>query len=443
LAGPQGIVGALFLGFAEKNAMLCRRDGTECNADDARVAVTPMIMKGKPPVKGHQTMNRNNRAILALAAIWAIACPAGLCSTTDTARERRPPKFLELKLFPKATPTPAPRPTPAASPTSAPVAAPKPTPQPTPVDPVKAAEAERLRQEAEAQKLFDLAVGYIKRDRRAQAKTLLNRVAREYPKTDLAPRALVQIAEIEDDLSQADNILTRVIHDYPNTEWAEVAWYKRGEVNMLLWDYRAALEMFGQYLKRNPRSTRATAIQRQMAICRLHLGEAEKALADLEQLCKDKPEVATEPETLETLAECHVELGHTDQALAPLDALIRKHPAYANLARASMLYALCLEDQNRFTEAIGAYGRLIEQFPRSPAAGLARMRLADLREPLAGRSGESRGTTTTATAPSVRSTTATVRAVRPPAATAVRMPASTTATLDIPPVPPADRRETP
>ena len=389
-------------------------------------------------------MSRQNRLIFVGLAIWAIACSAGLCSTTDTTKERRPPKFLELKLFPKATPTPAPRPTPtptpAAIPTTASTAAPKPTPQPLPEDPVKAAEAERLRQEAEAQKLFDLAVGYIKRDRRTQAKTLLNRVAREYPKTDLAPRALIQIAEIEDDLSQADNILTRVIHDYPNTEWAEVAWYKRGEVNMLLWDYRAALEMFGQYLKRNPRSTRATAIQRQMAVCRLHLGEAEKALADLEQLCKDKPEVAAEPETLETLAECHVELGHTDQALAPLDALIRKHPAYANLARASMLYALCLEDQNRFTEAIGAYSRLIEQFPRSSAAGLAKLRLADLREPLLSQSSESR---TTATAPSVRSTTATVRAVRPPSATAVRMPASTTATLDIPPVPPADWREAP
>jgi TolA-binding protein len=398
-------------------------------------------------------MSRQNRLIFVGLATWAIACSAGWCQTTDTAKERRPPRFLELKLFPTPAPAPkaAPTPAPAATPTSASVAKPKPTPSPPPTDAAKQAEADRLREEGEAQKLFDLAVGYIKRDRRAQAKTLLNRIAREYPKTDLAPRALVQIAEIEDDLSQADNILTRVIHDYPNTEWAEVAWYKRGEVNMLLWDYRAALEMFGQYLQRNPRSPRAAAIRRQMAVCRLHLGEAEKALADLEQLRKEKPEVADEPETLETLAECHVELGHTDRALAPLDTLIRKHPAYSNLARTSMLRALCLEDQNRFAEATAAYSRLIEQFPRSPEARLAKLRLGDLDRPLMAPAVGVHATTATATA--ARPTTTTVARGRPTTATAEKArPAKTTVkssgstapmTLDIPPPLLADRRNAP
>ncbi|MBM3335069.1 CDC27 family protein, partial [Candidatus Sumerlaeota bacterium] len=93
-------------------------------------------------------------------------------------------------------------------------------------------------------------------------------------------------------------------------------------------------------------------------------------------------EIAAEPETLETLAECHVELGRCDRALDPLQTLMKKYPAYANFARAFLLYALCLEDQNRFDEAVDAYVRLIAQFPRSPDAGLARMRWADLQRPL-------------------------------------------------------------
>ena len=330
-------------------------------------------------------------------------------ATTGTSKSRPPRRFLKLKLFPTAEPSSPPKPM--LEPTPAPKPTPKPTVPPAPPEDLrKAAETERERQEREAQRLFDLARGCIKRDRRGQAKTYLRRLARDYPKSDLAPHALVQIAEIEDDLAEADNILTRVIHDYPNTEWAEVAWYKRGEVNMLLWDYATALEMFGQYLKRNPRSNRAGAIRLQTAICQLKLGQAEKALAELEQLSRDLPAVAHQPETLETLAECHVELGRCDHALGPLETLITKHPTYANFSRAFLLYALCLEDRNRFDEAIDTYGQLVQQFPRSPEANLAKLRLADLRRPLTLQAGDDRSTSTSGEA--VRPTTPT-RAVLP------------------------------
>jgi len=294
------------------------------------------------------------------AVVTALVCSA-YAGTTDTAVTRRLPRFLELKVSP--TPAPTAR---ATSPT---LRTAKPAPSVTTTT-------------TEPKKTFALATDLIKRGRRAQAKTLLQRLAREHPKSDLAPQALVQIATIEDNLEEADNILARVILDYPNTEWAEVAWYKRGEVNMLLWDHKTALKMFEQYLERNPRAKQAATIRRQMVVCRLKLGDAQKALTELEQLCRDNPEVATEPETLETLAECHVELGRCDRALDPLQTLMKKYPAYANFARAFMLHALCLEDQNRFSEAMDAYGRLIEQFPRSPEAGLAKLRWADLQRPL-------------------------------------------------------------
>lgn len=331
------------------------------------------------------------RTVLSLSVAMSVLLafsPALQGATSGTAKRQRPRRFLELKLFPtpkpenKAKPKPKPTPKPTPKPPAKPK--PKPAPKPTPAktDPAKKAEQERLRREREAQKLFDLAVEYIKRGRRDRAKTYLRRLAREYPRTELAPHALVQLAEIEDNLDQADNILARVILDYPNTEWAEVAWYKRGEVNMLLWDYAVALQMFEQYLKRNPRSSRAPAIRRQMAVCQLKLGQAEKALETLKKLREDYPQAARQPETLETLAECHIVLGHSDRALSPLETVIKKHPTYGNFTRTFLLYALCLEDLNRFDEAKRAYGQLVEQFPRSSEARLAKTRLADLGRPL-------------------------------------------------------------
>ncbi|MCX8038370.1 MAG: tetratricopeptide repeat protein [Candidatus Sumerlaeia bacterium] len=329
--------------------------------------------------------------------IWAIigvSClrfSATVCaSTTQTRPTGKPPKVVNLKLFPSAEPKPAPTPTPTPAPTPTPTPTPSPKAQPKPkvVPPATADHATTVSAKAgptaetDPQKLFDRAIDYIKRDRRAEAKSLLQRIAREHPKSDLAPHALVQLAEIEDNLADADNILARVIAAYPNTEWAEVAWYKRGEVNMLLWDYAAALKMFEQYLARNPRSSRTGQVRRQIAACRLKLGEAEKALAELTQLIREDPVAAAAPETLETLAECHVQMERTDRALAPLDTLIRKHPTYGNFSRAFFLFALCLEDQNRLDEAIAAYQKLTEQFPRSPEARLAALRLEDLRRPL-------------------------------------------------------------
>jgi TolA-binding protein len=233
-----------------------------------------------------------------------------------------------------------------------------------------------------AKRLFTEAVDLIKRGRRDQAKTLLRRLAREHPKSELAPQALVQAAEIEDNLEEADTILAKVVADYPDSKWVDAALYKRGEVNMLLWDYAKALEMFGLYLKRNPDSEREGTIRERMANCRLKLGQAEQALADLERLVREKPEFGRRPETLETLAECHIAQSKSEQALAPLETLVKKHPTYANFSRVFALYGLCLEDQNRFDDAIDAYRKLVEQFPRSAESGLAKDRLADLRRPL-------------------------------------------------------------
>jgi len=350
---------------------------------------------------------------LALSGVWSL----GFGATTDTTPGKRPPRFLELKLFPNPTPMPGP----SATPTPTPASSPKPTATPSPKASPKAtpqatrtpAPTKALAVPAQAQKDFDLAVIYIKRGRIAEAKTILNTLVRTYPKSDLAPHALVQIAEIEDNLPIADRTLQRVIDEYPKSEWVNVAYYKRGEVSMLSWNYRTALEMFDQYLKRKPADPQAGAIRRQMAACRLKLGEPDKALADLELLCREKPEVAAQPETLETLAECQVELGHTDKALEALQTLVKKHPTYPSFSRVFLLFALCLEDQNRFPDAIGAYGHLIEQFPRSPEAGLANMRLADLRQPLTLQPlGVQRFTS--ATAATVRPTTPTRPAIGPP-----------------------------
>ena len=105
---------------------------------------------------------------------------AGAEAAQDKPKPRRPPTFLELKLFPKKTPTPTPKPTP--NPTPTPTSKPTPTPKPAP----PTADELAKQREAQAQKLFDDARDYIKRDRRDTAKSLLQRLAREHPKSPLA-----------------------------------------------------------------------------------------------------------------------------------------------------------------------------------------------------------------------------------------------------------------
>jgi len=304
--------------------------------------------------------------------------------TSPTATEAPRRKFLELKVRP-AEPTTGT--IPAVTPTSGPAELPPGPPSPA-VSPPKPAPAplspaqQVLREEQAAQKLFDSAAAFIKRDRIDEAKSLLSRLARQYPRTEAAPRALIQMAQIESDLSESDNLLTRVIADYPNSEWAELAWLRRGEVNMLLWDYANALKMFDQFLQRNPRSREAGAVRFQIAVCHLKLNQPDKALQQIQAMAEADPLRARQPDVLETIAECHVELERCDQALAMLEQLARQYPNYANFSRVYLFYGLCLEDQGRFEDAKKAYANLVEQFRASPEAGLARKRLADLRRPL-------------------------------------------------------------
>jgi TolA-binding protein len=230
--------------------------------------------------------------------------------------------------------------------------------------------------------MLNSASDLLAKQRRAEAEALLNRIAREFPRTEAAPQALVQLAQLEEDLSQADNILSRVIADYPNTEWAETARYRRGEVAMLLSDYPAALKAFEEYLARNPRSTRMGNVRLQMALCYIRLRQPEKALEQIQFLSGEQPLAALDPETLETMAECHIELDRCDLAVPPLEVLTQRYPSHPNINRARLLYGLCLEDAKRFTEAIGEYERLLSQNPKSGESVVARTRLADLNRPL-------------------------------------------------------------
>lgn len=295
-----------------------------------------------------------------LFAFWAMAAD----ETAPEGQGKRPKRFLELRLTPTPTPTPTPPPT------------------PSPAELRAGEEARRKVMEAEAQRVFDVAVDYIKRGRNDQAKKHLQQIVQDFPQTTLAPNALFQMAEIETDLAEADKTLAQLILNYPKSEWTVPAWYKRGEVNMLLWDYGNALKMFEQYLEKNPRGERAGIVRRQMAICLLNLGEPDKALAELQRLNQEQPDIMREPASLETLAECHVELDNSGRALPILELLAKKHPTYANYTRVFLLYGLVLEDTNQFQSAIDVYSKLVERFPRSTEASIAQARLDDLEKPL-------------------------------------------------------------
>lgn len=105
--------------------------------------------------------------------------------------------------------------------------------------------------------MVKLAGLYLDARKRDQALPLLDRIARDYPESSEAPKALYQAGQIlwnRHDNAQARDYFKRVIELYPTSAYIDRAQYAAADIHEFFGEKDKAVQLYGEIPKRFPRS---------------------------------------------------------------------------------------------------------------------------------------------------------------------------------------------
>jgi TolA-binding protein len=226
---------------------------------------------------------------------------------------------------------------------------------------------------------FEESLSLIQRGREREAKAALKKFIEKYPQSPHVPQARYQIGLLETDVPAAIGELETLVRERPDSSWAAPALWKIAELQFLLGDYKEAIAAYEQYLRVNPQGQFADRAQLQIAYALIKLEEFRPGIAMLRKLSEQSVRYRFNPEISDALAECYINLGETKVAIGELRRILRDFPNYPFIPKIYLNLALCLEDIGDFARSIATYEAVRKAFPRSNEAGLAKIRLNDLR----------------------------------------------------------------
>ncbi len=229
---------------------------------------------------------------------------------------------------------------------------------------------------------FNAAHSLAKQGERDRARKKFEQLAQKYPQSIKAPDALYRAAFLEDDPARSIVLLERVVTDYPGSEWADKAQLQLGELYYDREKYDKALSYFSTYARRHTRDDMAVISRVNVASCLLQKKQYQKALTLLQNLLNHSEETQKNPLIYEAIGECMLETEQHQKAQRIFAFMIQQFPDYEQLPAIYMNLGLSLEMSSNVETARAVYEKLTTTNPRSPQSELAMLRLKDLTTPI-------------------------------------------------------------
>lgn len=235
----------------------------------------------------------------------------------------------------------------------------------------------RLAAAADALDHYRLAVGFYKKEQWKLAAESFRSFLDSSPRHPRAESArfyyglsLVKL----DDLRQAREVLRRFVHDFPKSRDVGTAGYWVGHCSFFLQDYPAAEHELAAFLSQSPQDPLGEWALPYLADAELRQQKAAAAQRHFDEALKAFPNGALADDVKFGLARSYELLRQNDVA----QRLYREvsddgenpHAAEARLNLGGLLF-----DSGRYADAAAAYASLLERFPASSQAALARLNL--------------------------------------------------------------------
>jgi TolA-binding protein len=184
---------------------------------------------------------------------------------------------------------------------------------------------------------FFMAKSLVALNRTGEALKLFSAIFELSPSSPFAPNALFEYARINAEQGRPDAAgaaWERLARTYPKHDLAEDALYNRAERFYQAKDYRRAVEAFSLYRDRFPKGGQVDASFYWGGVAAFEAGDRSGALRQWERVIQDFRDSSFRSEALKKAAETYRLTGANDKALAAWQELAGRYPKEARIAGA-------------------------------------------------------------------------------------------------------------
>ncbi|MFH1136413.1 MAG: tetratricopeptide repeat protein [Pseudomonadota bacterium] len=127
-------------------------------------------------------------------------------------------------------------------------------------------------------------------------------------------------------------------------------------------DYNRAILEFKLLINQQPRNPQASYYQFQAARCFILAGKLEQAITEFGALIEKYPDSELVPQAFDELAGAYMALGRPEEAFNYFSKLLDRFPSCAFRLAVEFKMGHCLEEMNRFKEALELYAGLLPRY---------------------------------------------------------------------------------
>jgi len=219
----------------------------------------------------------------------------------------------------------------------------------------------------------------FQQDQFAEALPLFERVAREYAQSEDVEYALYRIGFCKlklQDYAGSQAAFERLLREYPQSDQKAAASYWLGEARFRQGQHEQAIAAYRASLEAAPKGEFACWALYSIGFIQAdHLNQPQEALATLQQVLRDFPDSPAAEPARKKLADAQIASGDIGAARQQFEEMARSNDP-AQREEGLLGIAGCYYAAKDWPQAETAYRKLLADFPQSPKAPLAQLRIA-------------------------------------------------------------------
>ena len=219
-----------------------------------------------------------------------------------------------------------------------------------------------------ARAVYQGGIALLAAGKSADAQRLFQTLETNFPDSEFAPRAALQLAEglkLEKNMKSALQEYQRIIDEYTHAITQATALHQQGLILLGFDRFADALEKFQTVGERYPDSPEAPQAVYMQGFCRDQQGDIEAALHIYRAFIEKYPDSLWTPQVIFGLGEHAYNRGDYPQAQTIFLDIVTRFPQHALADEALFWAGNALLQQDSFLEAFTLYSRLAKEYPNS------------------------------------------------------------------------------
>ena len=217
--------------------------------------------------------------------------------------------------------------------------------------------------------LFRSAQCYSRLQYYMQAIESWDRLANEYPNSDLSIEGLYNIGDIyfrADHFAEADSVYQLIIGRYPESSFAVESALKLAQTSYNAGDYEGAIARYQNFIDTYPDHEKTKEAFEGIQLCYYQLGQTDQASAALQKVVENTANSDLAIDARYRIAANQYQSGDFQTAVESFKEILTLYPNSSYAVDAQFALSKCYVAQENYKSASEEFLRFVQYFPNSP-----------------------------------------------------------------------------